>query len=87
MLSGLTASHLLKTASAFKVPKAVLKQLEDFFVLGFMLRDQKDEHYRFLSVFQRMTLHKDQLTLLSLAPEDLDDFSEKEASQIYGLYA
>lgn len=82
------SSQLLTDASKFQISSGVMKQLSDLFVLGHMLQEQKHAKYRFLNVFQRMTLDgSNQLHLLSMTPEDVDDYRDAEVTQIHNLYS
>ena len=54
-----------------------MKQLGEIFMLGHMLKDMKDEKYRYLHVFQRMAVVDGNLQILSITPEDLEDYTEK----------
>ena len=89
VLSLVDQSTLLQTAGTFKVTASMLKQLSDFYLLGHMLKDTKHKHYRFLYLFQRLTLmEKCQFQLLlPLTLEDMEDFKETEIVEIYTLYS
>jgi len=65
-----------------------MKQLGDLFMLGHMLKDMKDEKYRYLHVFQRMARVEGTgaLHILTITPEDLDDYSQQQIVQIHKLY-
>ena len=81
-------STLLQHAAKFEVTESSMKQLGDFFMLGHMLKEMKHDKYRYLYVFQRMARVEatGSLQILSITPEDIDDYSTEQVAEIQKLY-
>ena len=78
------SSLLLLEAQRLKVSQKNWDELSDFFDLAWKMRDHPT--YKYLQVFQRMTLTSNELQLLSIGPDEVDEFGDSAISQIHHLY-